>query len=173
VADTVVTSPVYTLVTGTGSTDNARFSISGNQLKTRSSFNFELKSSYSIRVQMRSSDGSVLVQVFTIQVTNVNEAPTGLSLSPATIAENNAIGAIVGTLLGVDEDAGEELTYTLVPGTRSTDNARFMIEGNQLRAQERFDYEQKRTCYIRVRVTDASGASYEKALTIRVSNGPG
>ena len=40
----------YTLVTGTGSTDNGSFTINGNQLKTAASFNYETKNSYSIRV---------------------------------------------------------------------------------------------------------------------------
>ena len=41
----------YTLVSGVGDTDNAWFTITGNQLKTTAIFNFEGKSSYSIRVR--------------------------------------------------------------------------------------------------------------------------
>jgi hypothetical protein len=36
----------YTLVNGTGSTDNASFTISGNSLRTAAVFDFETKSSY-------------------------------------------------------------------------------------------------------------------------------
>ena len=43
----------YSLVSGTGSTDNASFTISGNQLLTAASFDFEAKNSYSIRVSGR------------------------------------------------------------------------------------------------------------------------
>ena len=42
------------VLTGTGDTDNASFQITGSTLKTNAVFNFETKSSYSIRV--RSTD---------------------------------------------------------------------------------------------------------------------
>src|SRR5262249_3598808 len=48
----------YTLVAGTGDTDNDSFQILGNTLQTNASFDFETRSSYSIRV--RSTDQSGL-----------------------------------------------------------------------------------------------------------------
>jgi uncharacterized delta-60 repeat protein len=44
----------YSLVSGTGSADNAAFNINGNQLRTSAVFDYETKNSYSIRV--RSTD---------------------------------------------------------------------------------------------------------------------
>ena len=44
----------YSLVTGTDDTDNDSFNISGNSLRATSSFDFETKSSYTIRI--RSTD---------------------------------------------------------------------------------------------------------------------
>ncbi len=41
----------YTLVSGTGDTDNASFNVSGANLVTAAVFNFEVKNSYSVRVQ--------------------------------------------------------------------------------------------------------------------------
>ena len=67
----------YSLVSGTGSTDNAGFSISGNQLLTATSFDYEAKSSYSIRVRTTDQSGLWFEKVFTISVTNVDDtAPT-------------------------------------------------------------------------------------------------
>lgn len=171
-ADLETATGVYTLVAGAGGTDNSRFTIEGNQLKTRGPLNYESKSTYSIRVQMQSADGAVLIQVFTIQATNVNEGPTGLNLSSSSISENNEIGATIGTLQGLDPDQGNQLTYTLISGVGSTDNARFTIEGNELKAAEVFTSKAKRQYSIRVRVTDAGGLSYEKVLTIRVGKAP-
>ena len=65
----------YTLVTGTGSTDNATFTISVGQLLAASSFNFEAKSSYSVRVRSTDQGGLFTEKQFTITVTNVNETP--------------------------------------------------------------------------------------------------
>ncbi|HLF76438.1 MAG TPA: cadherin domain-containing protein, partial [Dehalococcoidia bacterium] len=63
----------YTLVSGAGSSDNGSFSINGNNLLTAASFDFETKSSYSIRV--RTTDAGVLSfeKQFTIAVVDVNE----------------------------------------------------------------------------------------------------
>ena len=67
----------YSLVSGTGSTDNGSFAISGNQLLTAASFNFEAKSSYSIRIRSTDQGGLWYEKVFAITVTDVDEiAPT-------------------------------------------------------------------------------------------------
>ena len=60
----------YSLVSGTGSDDNAAFSITGNTLKTAQPFNFLVKNSYSIRVRSTDSGGLFLEKVFTIGITN-------------------------------------------------------------------------------------------------------
>ncbi len=74
----------YSLVNGTGDADNASFSIVGNQLKTAAAFDFETKSSYSIRVRTTDSAGLSFERSFTISVTDLDEtAPTVLSLSPS------------------------------------------------------------------------------------------
>ncbi|MEQ1829828.1 MAG: Ig-like domain-containing protein, partial [Pirellula sp.] len=68
----------YSLVSGTGDSDNAAFSISGNQLIANAAFDFETKNSYSIRVRTTDAGGLTFNQVFTITVTNVNDAPVAV-----------------------------------------------------------------------------------------------
>jgi hypothetical protein len=170
-ADLETASAVYTLSPGPGGADNSRFAIEGNQLRLRTPLNFEAKAAYSIRVQMQSG-GIVLYQVFTIQAVDVNESPTGVNLSSATIPENNEVGVTVGAFQGLDPDTGELLTYTLVDGAGGTDNASFTIEGNQLKAAESFAPGRKRAYSVRVRVTDAGGLSFDRIFTIRVGKAP-
>ncbi len=158
------TSPVYRLVSGAGSTNNSSFQIVNNQLRTRSSFNFEAKSSYSVRVQVTSANGVTATQVFTINVTNVNEAPTNVTLSKSSVSRSAPIGTVVGLLSGVDPDAGSTFNYSLVPGSGSTGNSRFTIVGNELRVNGPLTGSSTK---IRVRVTDQGGLSYEKTLTIK------
>ena len=62
--------------------------------------------------------------MFTITITNVNDAPTNIALSSASVAENQPAGTVVGTLTATDQDAGDTHTFSLVAGTGSTDNAR-------------------------------------------------
>jgi hypothetical protein len=168
-ADLEAPTGFYTLVSGTGATDNSRFVIEGNQVRTRSPLNFELRSTYSIRVQMTLATGAVFTQVFTITATDVNENPTGLTLSRSEIPINNAVGDTVGSLAGIDADRGDQLSYSLVAGTGSTDNNRFAIDGQELKTAEVFLPGRKRIYSIRLRVTDASGLSYERVLTIRLA----
>lgn len=60
----------YSLVSGTGDTDNASFTISGTSLKTAIELNYETKASYSIRVRVTDSGGLWKEQSFTITVIN-------------------------------------------------------------------------------------------------------
>jgi gliding motility-associated-like protein len=158
----------YTLVSGTGDTNNASFEFSGNQLKAKEVFNFEAKSSYSIRV--RSSDAANLnfENTFTITVNNVNEAPSTIALSSTSINENSAIGTLIGNLSSTDVDAGDTHTYTLVSGTGDTNNASFVINNNELLVDQLFDFESKLSYSIRLRSTDAGGLAYERTLQINI-----
>ncbi len=63
----------YSLVTGTGSTDNGSFAIVGSQLRSNAVFDFEAKSSYSIRVRTTDQGNLSFEQSFTVNVTNINE----------------------------------------------------------------------------------------------------
>ena len=63
----------YTLVAGTGGSDNASFTIVGNELRTAASFDFEAKSSYSIRVRTTDQGGLWFEKVFTISITDVDD----------------------------------------------------------------------------------------------------
>ena len=160
----------YSLVTGAGSTDNALFAITGNQLQSNGIFNFETKNSYSIRVRTTNQGGLTFEKQLTIGVTNINETPTDLTLSNTSIAENQAVGTAIGTFTTTDPDTGNTFTYSLVTGTGSTDNALFAITGNQLRSNGIFDFETKNSYSIRVKTTDQGGLSYEKELTIGITN---
>ena len=64
----------YTLVAGTGDTDNAAFAVDGSTLKTTAAFDFEARSSYTVRVRSADANGLFTEKAFTISVTNVNEA---------------------------------------------------------------------------------------------------
>ncbi|MDB9485781.1 SGNH/GDSL hydrolase family protein [Dolichospermum circinale CS-537/01] len=167
--DTVNTF-TYSLVSGTGATDNSLFTITNNQLKTNAVFDFETKNSYSIRVQTRDQSGLSFEKQLTIGVSNVNETPTNLTLSTSTVAENKTVGTVVGNLSSTDPDANNTFTYSLVSGTGATDSSLFTITGNQLKTNAVFDFETKNSYSIRVKTTDQSGLSFEKQLTIGVSN---
>ncbi len=162
-------SHVFSLVSGNGSTDNASFAISGNQLLTAAPFNYETGSSLSIRV--RATDGGSLSteKQITITVTDVNEAPTAITLSNASVPEGQPVNTVVATLSSADPDAGDVFTYSLVSGEGSTGNALFNISGSSLLTGAVFDYETQSTYTVRLRTTDGGGLFYESVFTITVT----
>jgi gliding motility-associated-like protein len=160
----------YSLVSGTGDTDNGAFTINGGNLRITASPNFEAKSSYSVRIRTTDQDGLTYEEAFAITINNVNEAPTDIALSASAISENVAANSTVGTLSSTDVDASNTFTYTLVSGTGDTDNAAFTISGSSLRITASPDFETKNSYSVRVRTTDQGGLTYEKVLTIAVSD---
>lgn len=159
----------FALVGGDGSQDNGRFRIAGARLETAVPLDFEERSSRSIRVRATGADGSVVEQPLAIAVTNIDEAPTRVDLSPASVPENAPAATPVGEL-SVDPDAGDTATFALVPGGGSQDNGDFRIVAERLVTDATFDFEQRPSRSIRVRGTDAAGAAIEQTLVIAVTN---
>ncbi|WP_165899457.1 Ig-like domain-containing protein, partial [Roseivirga ehrenbergii] len=63
----------YSLVSGTGGAANASFTIVGNKLQAAEIFDFELKTSYSIRIKTDDGRGGTYEKQFTISITNIEE----------------------------------------------------------------------------------------------------
>jgi gliding motility-associated-like protein len=160
----------YTLVSGFGATDNASFTISDNQLIASVAFDFETKSSYSVRVKTTDQGGLSFEKVFTITVNDVNETPSDITLSATSVAENVATNTVIGAFISTDVDTANTFTYTLVAGTGDTDNGSFNISGNSLRTTASLDFETKSNYGVRVRTTDQGGLSFEKVFTITVND---
>ena len=154
----------YELVAGNGDTDNLAFTINDlNQLQINESPDYETKSSYSIRVKTTDEDGSSYEEQLTINVNDINEAPTALNLSNTAINENVAPNSVVGTFSTTDPDKEidtftDTFTYELVVGEGDTDNLAFTINDlNQLQINESPNYETKSSYSIRVKITDEEG----------------
>jgi hypothetical protein len=112
----------YTLVSGTGSTGNGSFSISGNSLFTAASFNYEVQNNYSVRIRSTDQGGLFFEKAFTITVTNVNETPSFNGVTNITI---NAGVIVIVTNAAIDPDVpAQTLTYSLLNApTNATINA--------------------------------------------------
>jgi uncharacterized repeat protein (TIGR02543 family) len=78
----------YTLVTGSGDTDNAAFNISGNALRITQSPDYETKNNYSIRIRTTTVDDNLTYEkAFTITINDVTE-----SIAPTAIAPTEGNG---------------------------------------------------------------------------------
>ena len=113
-------------------------------------------------------------QNFVITIESVNDAPSSISLSNNTIAENEPANTAVGDFSSEDVDraldANETATYTLVSGAGDFDNNLFNIQGNTLYTNQPLDFDAQPSYSIRVAVTDAAGASFEQTFTIEITD---
>ncbi|MEG4326960.1 DUF4347 domain-containing protein [Microcoleus sp. herbarium5] len=160
----------YSLVAGTGDTNNSAFSIVSNQLQINASPDFEAQSTYNIRVRTTDQGGLTYDEPLVVNINNVNETPTDLTLSNNSIAENVAANSTVGTFTSTDPDTGNTFTYSLVAGTGDTNNSAFSIVSNQLRINASPDFETKSSYSIRVRTTDTEGLTYDKPLVVNIND---
>lgn len=160
----------FRLVGGKGSGDNAKVRLDGTTLYTRVTLDHEQAATLSIRVRTADARKRRFEKAFTLRVSDVAEAPADLTLTGTEVAENRPAGAFVGTLSARDNDRGESLTYALVAGEGDADNALFALDGTRMVTAAVLDHEKSATRTVRVKVTDRSGLSQEKAFTITVGD---
>ena len=159
-------SHTFSLVDDAG----GRFQIVGDALQVLDGALLDFESAASYAVTVRVTDGGLFVdKTFTIDVGDVNEAPTAIALSASVVAEGAATDTVVGTLQGiVDPDAGDSHTFSLV------DNAggRFKLVGTALQVADGtlVDFEGAASHAVTVRVTDAAGLFYDEIFTVDVTD---
>jgi hypothetical protein len=149
-------------------TDASSFSLVGDALKTAEIFNAATKSSYMITVTSTVQSGLFISKNFTISVSGGAVAPTDILLSRNTVWENGGVNAVVGTLGAVDADTlPANMIFSLVAGAGDTDNAKFNISGNSLRATASLDYEVQDIYSLRVRAADPEGGAFERIFAVQ------
>lgn len=135
-----------------------------------SALNFEVTPTFTLTVQVTDGGGLSSTATVTVNLTNVNEAPTIASQSFA-IDENSAAGAGVATVAASDVDAGDTKTYAITAG--NTGNA-FAINPTTgqitVATPALLNYEVTPTFNLSVRVTDAGGLSSTATVAVNLNN---
>ncbi|MEQ8711434.1 MAG: cadherin domain-containing protein [Cyclobacteriaceae bacterium] len=160
----------YALIAGDGSTNNAAFTIDGNNLNMSQVIDFEDNPSLAVRISATDSRGASVEKAFTIEVTNTNDAPTALDLSNATLPESTPSGALIGEFEVTDEDEDEEYEFLFVEGAGDDDNDKFNIVSNDLRLNTAVDFETQNTFEIRVQATSDEGGVITEIFDITITN---
>jgi len=96
--------------------------------------------------------------------------PSDIALSAAAVstgANGSSTPVTVGTLSATATDSASNLTFALVSGTGSTNNGNYAVSGTTLQFTAASASAGSET--VRVRVTDSSALTYEKAFTITIS----
>ncbi|MBM1174625.1 hypothetical protein [Microvirga arabica] len=100
----------------------------------------------------------------TIALTNGN--PTDISFSGTSVAEDKAVGSVLGTVRGTDPD-DDDLTFSLV----SNANGTFGLNGKgELVLMSAFDYETAAQHTISIKAEDKYGGIRTETFTISVRN---
>ena len=153
-----------------GGTDAAAFSIDATtgEVRLNASADFEAKTSYAIDVIGTDAGGLTNTKAVTINVTNVNEAPSVTSASTGTVAENAPTSTVVYDASASDPDAGDTVGFSL----GGADAAAFNIDATtgEVRLNTSANYEAKSSYVIDVIGTDGGGLSSTKAVTVTVTN---
>jgi len=144
--------------------DIDKFEVVDGQLKLKDgvSFNYEVKSSYSVTVTATDSGGLSISSDYTVTINDVNEAPTDINISRTGFMDNTD-AAVVGTLTTDDEDTVDNHTYIV------SDDRFEVVDGVlRLKAGVTIDNLVEPTVTINVTTTDKGGLTYQEEFTLTV-----
>ena len=131
---------------------------------------FETTPTFTLTVQVQDQAGTGLTATATVTVnlTNVNEAPTVTGFT-TSLAENSAIGAVVGSVTASDPDAGDTLGYTITGG--NTGGAFAIDASGQITVANAaaLDFETNPTFTLTVQVQDQGGTGLTATGTVTVN----
>jgi VCBS repeat-containing protein len=119
-----------------------------------------------VSFQFKANDGTADSNTGTveIQVTAVNDAPTAIALSNASVPENSPNGALVGLLSASDIDSAA-VTFSVVGSPVA-----FAIVGNELRVNGALDFETQAAYSVTIRANDGAGGTHDETFTIAVTD---
>jgi len=105
----------YSLVSGTGDTDNNAFEIQAgsNELRTRAVLNYESKSSYSVRVRTTTQYGQSLDREFVLNLSDVNEAPALAAIADQAICYTETQQTLALSGISPGEDANQTVSLSV------------------------------------------------------------
>ncbi|MEL6858437.1 MAG: FctA domain-containing protein, partial [Pseudomonadota bacterium] len=148
------------------SVSDARFEIVNGDLRLveGASLDFEDAANLEVFVTGSDQDGNAFTEAFSIDVIDVNDAPSDLQLEGNIVAENDA-GAVIGTLSAFDPDADTTLTYTV-------SDDRFEVVDGDLRLADgvSLSHEEAASIEVTVTATDNGGLETSETFTIEVSD---
>jgi gliding motility-associated-like protein len=108
----------YTLVTGTGDTDNALFAINGDKVVTTGLLDYENKAVYRIRVRSTNQFGLALEKQVVINLQDVNETPTLAAIANQSSCFTSSAQVLALTGISPGPETGQATTFTVT----SSDN---------------------------------------------------
>lgn len=157
----------YSLVSGSGNTDNAQFYIQNDTLYNVSQLDYTIQSIYYIRARSTDLGGLFIENTFTINVSNINDAPNNILLNNFLVDENLPVASTIGTLSVIDNDLADTHTLSIASGL---DSVAVTIIGNILQTNKSYNFEQKDSLFVNIKATDPYSAYVIKTFTIVIND---
>ena len=136
-----------------------------------SALNFETQSSYLLTLLVTDGLNRSLTETVVVQLVDVNEAPVLSPAGPFTLAENSALGTIVGSVSAADHDAADTLMYSIKSGTPvqpfSIDAVTGVISVTNVSV---LDFEANPTFALQVNAVDSGGLTDQITVLIHLTN---
>jgi gliding motility-associated-like protein len=155
---------ILSLLDGSGYEDNVHFEIRNGQLYAKPSFNYEIKKEYTIRIKAEDPKKGVIVNVFKIQINDINDIPELISLSNNSILENTAAPALIGVLSTIDQD-DTVFTYRLAPTLNHT---KLQIIGDKIYIKEVPKFQKQALYEFEVFSNDGSGGEIKQKFSCTI-----
>lgn len=131
---------------------------------------FEPDEAFSVALES-STVGSVDTTPLTAVIFNddllENLAPSDITLTGTSVAENAPAGTVVGLLSAFDPE-GDTFVFSIAPGGDPA--GAFQIDGTDLTTTRPFDFETEPAASVTIRVTDALGRTYDETFAISVTD---
>ncbi|MGB3466992.1 MAG: T9SS type A sorting domain-containing protein [Cyclobacteriaceae bacterium] len=146
-------------------TSSALFIVSNDSVYTNAAFDHEENSAYRAGFQVTDNRGNTLSIDPLIDVVDINEAPTDISLSATTVAEADGFTEI-GQLSATDEDFGDSFTFEIA----EEDRDQFSFTSADRLLIEDADFETEQEVSLTVTATDEGGLIITKEFVINIEN---
>ena len=142
---------------------SAAFQINGDKVEVGTGvLDFEATPTVSVTVRSTDSGGLTFDKAFTVTLTDVNEAPTGIVFTATTVDSQANAGTLVGSLSTVDEDTDDSFTYTIVAAPSNV----FYVAGSQVLVGTEFaDLSPGHVVTMNVTTTDEGGLALTRSVS--------
>ncbi|MBX2825310.1 MAG: cadherin-like domain-containing protein, partial [Gammaproteobacteria bacterium] len=128
---------------------------------------------YTAEITVADATGKVDSQLISVQIIDVNEPITSVTLDNTVVVENTDAddSLVVGTFSVSDQDLVDSVSYTIVGGA---DAASFSIGGPQLDllmlTHSALDFETQPLLEVTVQATDSGGNGFDQSLEIGIAD---
>ncbi|RYE84776.1 MAG: cadherin repeat domain-containing protein, partial [Methanosarcinales archaeon] len=135
----------------------------------RAAVNYETQSLYNLDITATDKGGLTCTARVDVTVLNVNDVPVMAAPPTLSIAENSAVGTLVGgPLIGTDED-GDILTWDIVSGNTGTTFS-IAVGSGQLSLAAVPNFEVRTSYNLTVRVSDGRGGVATRVVTVNIQD---